>query len=577
MTPFSSRPDLTNLILAVVMSVIILVGWQVFFEAPNQKILKEKMKQEELLKAEREAAQNAFKDAQGNPDRKRQRKVLIDATPRVNINSSKLHGSISLRGLRFDDLTLVNYRDKLEKNSDEVVLFSPSGYFDVYFTEFGWVSSTPSLALPNTDTIWTADKKELTSDSPVTLSWKNDQGVLFEVKIALDKDYMFTIDQRVTNASGADINIQPYAFINRYYPKNHPHNYILHEGPMGVFDNQLVESPYQKLAEKTEEVLSNPSWLGISDKYWLTALVPAQKNIASKFSYYYSKGQDRFQVETLNSASVLAAGKDLQTTTRLFAGAKELPLLEKYRTEFNITLFDRAVDFGVLYFMTKPIFMTLNYFYSHIGNFGLALMLLTVLIKLMMYPLANKSYVAMSQMKRFQPEMTRIREQYTDDKMRMNQEIMAMYKREKVNPAAGCLPMLIQIPVFFALYKVLFVTIEMRHAPFYGWIKDLSAPDPTNIFTLFGLINWMPPTFMHIGVLPILFSISMAIQYSLNPTPTDPMQAKVFKWMPWLFLFLFAGFPAGLVLYWVWSNSLSIIQQKIIMARYNAKHKSKNT
>jgi YidC/Oxa1 family membrane protein insertase len=274
--------------------------------------------------------------------------------------------------------------------------------------------------------------------------------------------------------------------------------------------------------------------------------------------------------------ATLAPGAEARSTTRLFAGAKELGVLEAYRTEFGITLFDRALDFGVLYFMTKPIFQMLTYFYSHIGNFGLALMLLTVVVKLLMYPLANKSYIAMSQMKRLQPEMMRIRDAHMDDKMRMNQEIMAMYKREKVNPAAGCLPILIQIPVFFALYKVLFVTIEMRHAPFYGWIHDLSAPDPTNFFTLFGLIAWSPPGLLHIGVLPIVFALTMYIQQSLNPAPTDPVQAKVFKWLPAIFLFLFASFPAGLVLYWTWSNVLSILQQKIIMWRYNAKHQSKH-
>lgn len=563
---------MTNLLLAVVLSTIILVTWQIFFEAPHQKRIKEDLKKQEQIENEREAAMTAFKNAEGKPDLKRMRQSLIDSSPRVSIKSDTLHGSISLRGLRFDDLMLVKYREKLEKDSDEVVLFSPSGYFNVYFTEFGWVSSDSALKLPTTDTVWTADKKELVPGLPVTFTWKNDDGVTFEMKVTLDKDYLFTVEQRVINNSKADVSIQPYSFINRHYAKDSVHTYILHEGPVGVFDGQLTESPYAKLAKSTEQTYSNPAWLGISDKYWLSALIPTQKGLASKFSYYYSKGQDRFQVETLNPAQSVPAGKDMLTTTYFFAGAKELPLLEKYRSELDIPLFDRAVDFGSLYFLTKPIFLTLNYFYSHIGNFGLALMLLTVVIKLMMYPMANKSYVAMSQMKRLQPEMKRLQEQHQDDKMRMNQEIMAMYKREKVNPAAGCLPMLVQIPVFFALYKVLFVTIEMRHAPFYGWIHDLSAPDPTNLFTLFGLLNWTPPGLMHVGVLPMLFAITMYVQQGLNPTPTDPVQGKVMKWLPFIFLFLFASFPAGLVLYWVWSNMLSILQQKVIMWRYNAKH-----
>ncbi len=570
------RPEMTNLVLAVVISSIILILWQVFYEMPRQKVLVENMKREEALKKQQQTEVTPFVATDGTPDLARHRSQLLSESPRLKIRSDTLHGSLNLKGLRFDDLTLAKYRVELDKNSPEVILFSPSGYADVYFTEFGWVSSDPAIALPSKDTIWQADATEIIPEKPVTLTWQNPQGIRFEVMLTMDTQYLFTVEQRVTNRSGANIAIQPYAYINRFFPKDHAANYILHEGPIGVFGEQLQEKTYKTLREDQEITLTDGRWLGITDKYWQSVLIPAQGGVSAKFSYYQSKGQDRYQVDFITPVQQIANGETASTKTRLFAGAKELAVLEQYRKQFDIPLFDRSVDFGVLYFLTKPLFLMLNYFYSHIGNFGLALMLLTVVIKLLMYPLANKSYVAMSQMKRLQPEMMRLRDQYIDDKMRMNQEIMGLYRREKVNPAAGCLPILLQIPVFFALYKVLFVSIEMRHAPFYGWIKDLSAPDPTNLFTLFGLLEWNAPMFLHIGVLPILFCVTMIIQQKLNPPPADPMQAKILAWMPYIFLFLFAKFPAGLVLYWTWSNILSIIQQKIIMIRYNAKHEKKS-
>ncbi len=343
-----------------------------------------------------------------------------------------------------------------------------------------------------------------------------------------------------------------------------------------MFDGVLTETTYQKLVEKKEESFENTSgWLGITDKYWLTALAPESPGFTAHFSYYTSKGLDRYQADYAGAEETVAPGQSASHTLRFFAGAKELPVLDAYARDYHITLFDRAVDFGIYYFLTKPIFLTLNYFYQHIGNFGIAIMLLTVLIKLIMFPLANKSFTAMSQMKRLQPQLEEIKKRAGDDKMQLQKDMMALYKREKVNPAAGCLPMLIQIPVFFSLYKVLFVTIEMRQAPFALWIHDLSVPDPLNIFTLFGLIHWTPPTVMHLGVLPILFCITMVVQQKLNPPPADPVQAKVFSYMPFIFLFMFATFPAGLVLYWTWSNLLSIAQQKLIMVRYNAKHGKK--
>jgi YidC/Oxa1 family membrane protein insertase len=403
----------------------------------------------------------------------------------------------------------------------------------------------------------------------VTLTWDNGEGLRFERRIAFDDAYMLTITQRIANDGEDPVSLFPYGLVSRWGTPSTLGYYILHEGPIGVLGGTLEEIDYDDLQEDGNvELPSRGGWLGITDKYWLTALVPDQASeLTGTFRDNVVDGQNRYQVDYLRTARAVPAGGSIETTDRLFAGAKEVSQLDRYSEEYGIPLFDRAVDFGWFYFLTKPMFHVLHFFYKWTGNYGLAILLLTLRVKFLFFPLANKSYRAMSKMKKLQPEMMRLREQYGDDKMRMNQELMALYKKEKANPMSGCLPIVVQIPVFFALYKVLFVSIEMRHAPFFGWIHDLSAPDPTTIFNLFGLIPWDPPSFLMIGVWPLLMGATMFLQQKLNPQPADPMQARIMMMLPAMFIFLFATFPAGLVIYWTWNNILSIAQQWTIMKR----------
>jgi YidC/Oxa1 family membrane protein insertase len=386
-------------------------------------------------------------------------------------------------------------------------------------------------------------------------------------------NFMFTVTLKVKNNSGKELTFFPYGLINRTYADTGKHMYILHEGPIGVFNNELTEISYEDLRDDGATKLEDSKgWLGVSDKYWLSAIVPDKnETFDANFRHIKRNDKDAYQIDMRGEAFTVPSGDDHSVTMRMFAGAKKVQLLDEYSMKYDIPLFDRAVDFGSLYFLTKPFFELLSFFYSHVGNFGIAILLLTCVIKLVMFPLANKSYTSMSQMKLLTPKMQEIREKHADDKMKMNTEIMEMYKREKVNPMSGCLPILIQIPVFFALYKVLFVTIEMRHAPFFGWIHDLSAPDPTNLFTLFGLLQWDVPGFLHLGIWPIIMCVTMVLQQKLNPKPTDEIQAMVIGYMPYVFLFLFASFPAGLVIYWAWNNTLSILQQWIIIRRLEKK------
>jgi YidC/Oxa1 family membrane protein insertase len=571
--------------IAIFLAGLLLISWQAFVDAPRTRKLAEleQTKQAEAI-AKREEKAKQFIDkaspAEENPNLTHEQRLAL--SPRLAIRSDKLHGSLALKGARFDNLTLAKYRAELDPASPEVALFAPSGDEKTYFAQVGWIAVDGTTIAPDHHSIWRADRSELSPKEPVTLSWDNGQNIIYKIVVSMDEDYMFTLAQSVENKSGQAIKLAPYAFINRSYPRPKNHYGVLHEGPMGVMDGTLTEISYDELRDKTSKKFENASgWLGITDKYWLSALIPGESDYQTNFSYYTKDGIDRFQVDYLGRSYDMQPGQSSQQTLRLFAGAKEIQVLDRYTAGDAkqqippIPLFDRAVDFGILYFMTKPMFLTLNFFYALIGNFGVAIMMLTILVKLLMYPLANKSYHSMAQMRALQPEMAKLRERYADDSMAMNKEMMALYKREKVNPAAGCLPVLIQMPVFFALYKVLYVTIEMRHAPFFGWLKDLSVTDPSNIFTLFGLIPWNHPAWMHIGVLPILFCITMIIQMKQQPKPTDPVQAKMMAIMPYFFLYLFASFPAGLVVYWVWSNVLSIIQQHIITKRHEAKKNRK--
>ncbi len=498
---------------------------------------------------------------------------LLQSGPRVRIDTPSLQGSIALVGGRVDDVTLVNYRETIDPNSPAIVLFSPQGTPDAYFAEHGWVAPGGDVAVPGPTTQWTADRDTLAVGQPVTLSWDNGEGLVFKRVYAVDDRYMFTLHQTVESRRSDAVNLLPYGLVTRFGTPPTSGFFILFEGPLGVFNGTLEEVSYKDLQEKG--VITHHTtggWIGITDKYWLSALAfDQQQPTTARFVFQRTAGTNQYQVDYVGQQQSLAPGGSVESETRLFAGAKVVTLIDHYEQTYGIKRFDLAIDWGWFYFLTRPMFYALNWLHGLVGNFGIAILLLTVAIKLVFFPLANKSYRAMSQMRKLQPEMQKLRERFADDKMRLNQEMMALYKSEKVNPASGCLPIVIQIPVFFALYKVLFVTIEMRHAPFFGWIRDLSAPDPTTVFNLFGLIPWTPPQFLMIGAWPLIMGVTMWLQQKLNPQPPDPIQAKMFMILPVVFTFMLAHFPAGLVIYWTWNNILSILQQWVIMKRMGVK------
>ncbi len=492
--------------------------------------------------------------------------------PRIAVETPTLKGTVALEGARLDDLVFTRYFDKPGGQGKPEPLFLPKGHKTAYYAQFGWVAADGATA-PGPDTLWTADGDKLTPDRPVTLAWDNGQGLKFALTLAVDKDYMFTVTGRVANTGPRPATLHPYGLLARSGTPQTSDIYILHEGPLGIFDKALKETTYADLRKKgAEEQKAQGGWAGITDKYWLAALIPDQKaDVTHRFLYRKDGTEDRYQVDYLQNAIALAPGAAVESRAYLFAGAKKLGLLDDYGDKLGVPRFDLAIDFGWFYFLTKPMFYALIWLNELLGNFGLAIMALTIGIKLLFYPLANKSYVAMSKMKKLQPDLLKMRERFGDDKVRMNQEMMALYKREQVNPAAGCLPIVVQIPVFFALYKVLYVTIEMRHAPFYGWIADLSAPDPTTMFNLFGLIPWTPPVFLMVGVWPLIMGVTMWFQQKMNPAPADPIQAKMFMYLPLIFTYMLASFPAGLVIYWAWNNVLSMAQQWSIMKRMGVK------
>ncbi|MPZ10838.1 MAG: membrane protein insertase YidC [Kiloniellaceae bacterium] len=567
-----------NLLLAIVLSLAILIGFQFIFPpaTPPQQT-------SETTTEGAPAPGGSVPSPGGAPGvpAAPARAEVIGASPRISIETPRLSGSIALRGARLDDLILTEYRETIDPQSPPVTLLSPEGSANPYFSRFGWAAKPgSSIVLPKADTLWTAEGGPLTQNSPVTLSWDNGEGLLFEQVIAVDDDYLFTVTQRVVNNGAQAADVAPFGLISRTGTPEILGFYILHEGPLGVFNGTLEEYDYDGDLQDNyqgQEVVIDKSttggWLGITDKYWLAALVPDQSaEVKARFVYNQPGGRDHYQSDFLYTAATVAPGASVETTSRLFAGAKVVPTLQRYEETYGITNFDLAVDFGWFYFLTKPIFLALHWLNAQLGNFGLAILGLTVAIKLLFFPLANKSYKSMAKMRKLQPKMMELRERYGEDKQRLNQEMMGLYKKEGANPLSGCLPILIQIPVFFALYKVMFVTIEMRHAPFYGWIRDLSAPDPTSILNGFGLFPWGPPelgllNILNIGVWPLAMGISMFLQQKLNPQPPDPVQAKVFLMMPVIFTFLLATFPAGLVIYWTWNNVLSMAQQAFIMKR----------
>lgn len=557
-----------NLILAIVISIAILVGFQLFVEQPKPPA---PVAQTSGQTAPSGALLPSLPGSAAAPV-VRDRATILTENPRVAIETPRTKGSIALVGGRIDDITLTGYRETVDPNSPLVTLLHPLGAADAYYAEFGWSTTDQSQPVPGQDTRWTANGDKLTPTQPLTLTWENGKGLTFIRQYAVDKDYMITVSQRVESKADAPVTLYPYALASRSGTPITQDFFILHEGAVGVLGDVLQEHQYADMREKPEITGGTKGgWLGFTDKYWLVALVPDQaETVKTSFRYSRSGGIEKFQVDYLGEAETLAPGGAVEANHRVFAGAKEVSLLQRYETDLKINRFDYAVDWGWFFFFTKPIFQLMEIIYHQVGNFGICILVLTVLIKAVFYPLANRSYVTMSKMKKLTPVMQELREKYAGDNARMQQELMGLYKREKINPLSGCLPIVAQIPVFFALYKVLFVTIEMRHAPFFGWIQDLSAADPTTVFNLFGLIPWAPPQFLMIGAWPLIMGITMWLQMKLNPTPADPIQAKMFMIMPVVFTFMLGSFPAGLVIYWAWNNTLSIAQQWIIMRRMGA-------
>jgi YidC/Oxa1 family membrane protein insertase len=507
------------------------------------------------------------------------------ASPTVAIKAPSLDGSISLRGALLDNLVLTDYHETIDPKSPLVQLLQPTNTAKPYYVQYGWTAAPGAtiggapVQLPDSNTLWKANETTLDPEHPLTLSWANGQGLTFSIKFTIDDHYMFAVDQSVANAGKAAVALYPWSRIRRDYMPPTSGYYLLYEGPVGVFRGTLHELGYKNIKSNGAHndgigysETSDGGWLGFTDKYWLTALIPDQQNdVTGNVRDITVNGTEGFQADFIaNQPQTVSPGATASTTSRVFTGAKVVSLLDRYESEDGIPSFDKAVDFGMFYFLTKPIFFALDYLYRALGNFGLAIMVFTLAVKLLFFPLANKSYKSMSKMKLLAPKMQEVRERFKDDPAKQQSEIMALYRAEKVNPASGCLPMVIQIPVFFCLYKVIFVTIEMRHAPFFGWIHDLSATDPTNIFTLFGLIPWDPTAiapFLHLGAWPLIMGCTMVLQQRLNPPPPDPTQARLFQLMPIIFTFMLARFPAGLVIYWSWNNLLSCAQQWFIMRR----------
>ena len=590
-----------NTFLAIALSILVIVVWQFAYVSPRMEaerkaaeIERQQAQQAQQLDTGQSGQPGDIPSPSGNGDipaaspgasqtapgsgdipgsAQLARESALAETPRIEIENSHLTGSINLRGGRIDDLQLKEYRVENKPNSPLVTLFAPSQSEHGYFAELGWVGSASSGEVPGSETVWSAPQgARLTATSPVKLEWTSPAGVTFTREIAVDDNYLFTITDGVSNGADQPIALSPYGRVTRFGRPPSQGNFVLHEGMIGVFGEEgLQQYSYGDIEDDREYTVATvpDGWLGITDKYWASALVP-QGAFKPRYSYF-TNGRPRYQADFLGDPLTVNAGSSASVTQMIFAGAKEVDLIDAYEEQRNIPQFELLIDWGWFYFLTKPTFYLLDWLYRLVGNFGVAILIGTVLIKAALFPLANMSYKSMARMKKLQPEMTAMRERYGDDKVKMQQEMMALYKKEKINPAAGCWPVLIQIPIFFALYKVLYITIEMRHAPFFGWIQDLAAPDPTSIFNLFGLLPYDVPQFLLIGVFPLIMGFTMFLQMQMNPAPPDPTQAMIFKWMPVVFTFMLATFPAGLVIYWAWNNTLSIIQQGVIMKRQGVK------
>jgi YidC/Oxa1 family membrane protein insertase len=580
--------DTKNLILAIALSVAVLVGWQYYFGMP----MLETKKQADIVAKLPDQAQQQAPAANGTAALPATintaggiitRQEALAASPRVKIDTPKLKGSLSLKGGDIDDVSFKAYRETVDPTSPNIVLFSPDRTPDAYFARFFWLAAPGiKIELPSSSTVWTANGTTLTEKQPLVLTWDNGQGFIFKREIAVDDGYMFTVTDTVTATGTTGATLIPYGGIERFNKPQVVGTYVLHEGFVGFIGDQgLAELTYDK-ADKSDPVpgasgkgiqykTATGGFAGITDKYWAAALVPDQATPYDTVFRSLDGPTKIYQVDMTQPPLTVAAGGSVTSTKRLFVGAKEVKTVDGYADTLGIKRFDLLIDWGWFYFFTKPLFIMMEFFFHWTGNFGFAILIVTVLVKVAFFPLANKSYASMAKMKAVQPQMAAIKERFPEDKVKQQQELMELYKKEKINPIAGCWPMLIQIPVFFSLYKVLYVTIEMRHAPFIGWIRDLASPDPTSVFTLFGLIPWTPPTILMIGIWPLIMGVTMWVQMKMNPAPPDPVQQAMFSWMPVMFTFMLGSFPAGLVIYWTWNNTLSVTQQYLIMRRHGVK------
>ena len=555
--------DTKNIIAAISLSAAVIILYSLFF-APSPQDRKQIQPEKNITSESTDAPSLE----QNEPVSKISRTDAINEGNRILFENDSIKGSISLTGSSIDDLTFKKYTKTLN-GKDNIVLLNPKKVQNGYFVETGWVTANKNIEIPNSKTIWKIEgNNKLTPNSPVKLVWTNDDNIKFEKKISIDNQYLFTINQTIINNSDKTYNFYTYGQIIRNEAPEVTNFYILHEGLLGVFDDQLIEEDYDDIEEKKYSVNAEAGWLGITDKYWITSLIPEEeKKFRAEFDY-----KNKFKANFIETnATEVGANETKSNNIKIIIAAKEVDIIDGYAERLNINKYDLAIDWGWFYFIVKPLFFVTDYFFKLTGNFGISIILITFCIRLIFFPLANYSFRSMAKMKVLQPEMARLKELHKEDKMKLQQEMMALYKKEKVNPVSGCLPIFIQIPFFFAIYKMLFVTIEMRHQPFFGWIKDLSERDPTSIFNLFGLIPWDPPSFLLIGAWPVLMGVTMFLQQKLNPAPPDPVQAKIFMFFPLFLTVILAPFPSGLVIYWTINNVLTMAQQYVIMKRTTVK------
>ena len=555
--------DSKNVIAAISLSAAVIILYSLFF-APSPQDLKQVQEEKNQVTQSTEAPSLEVEEKVLEISRTEAKSI----NQRIEFENISIKGSVSLKGGAIDDLIFKKYTKTLNGN-DQVILLNPRNLNNGYYVETGWATNSENIDVPNSKTIWKViGNNKLTPNNPIKLRWENDQGIIFEKKISIDDEYLFTVNQSIKNTTEKKYNFYSYGQIVRNTAPEVTNFYILHEGLIGVFDDQLVEEDYDDIEEKKYSVNARKGWLGITDKYWITSLIP-EKNKEFKADFEFKNKFKANFIET--EPTEVRANETKSNNIKIIVAAKEVSVIDGYAEKLGIDKFDLAIDWGWFYFIVKNLFFAIDYFYKLTGNFGIAIIMITACIRLAFFPLANYSFRSMAKMKVLQPEMTRLKELHKEDKVKLQQEMMALYKKEKVNPVSGCLPILIQIPFFFAIYKMLFVTIEMRHQPFFGWIHDLSERDPTSVFNLFGLIPWDPPSFLLIGAWPCLMGVSMFLQQKLNPTPPDPIQAKIFMFFPLFLTVILAPFPSGLVIYWTINNILTMAQQVVIMKRTTVK------